>query len=80
VGAGADAALVGDSGIGEAAGAGVNAAPHWEQKRALGATSAPQREHRKAISLPQLLQKRALIGFSVSQLEQRIAPLTCQTI
>jgi hypothetical protein len=71
---------VGDSGLAEVADAGISGAPHCEQKQELETTSALQRGQRWASGLPQLLQKRELIGFSVSQPEQRIAPLTCQTI
>jgi hypothetical protein len=38
----------GDSGLAEVADAGISAAPHWEQKRALGSTSVLQRMHRGA--------------------------------
>jgi hypothetical protein len=56
------------------AAAGACGAPHWEQKRALGAISTPQAGQRGASGLPQLLQKRAGAGFSVAQSGQRMAP------
>jgi hypothetical protein len=55
------------------AAAGINDAPHWEQKRALGAISAPQAGQHRASGLPQLRQKRAGAGFSVVQSGQRMA-------
>jgi hypothetical protein len=64
--------------LAEVADAGISGAPHWEQKRALRRTSALHPGQRRATGLPQLLQNRELIGFSVSQLEQRTVLLTRQ--